>query len=87
MSDSGPQEQQVIQTERKDCAKRRNCSLQTISPFATCFLKACFLRASKRVIVWEWVNGLQRCIKLGFVRAEHKYFLKYTEKSLSVWPY
>ena len=26
--------------------------------FPQCFQKACFLGASKGVIVWEWVNGL-----------------------------
>ena len=27
--------------------------------FPQCFQKACFLEASKSVIVWEWVNPLQ----------------------------
>ena len=26
--------------------------------FPQCFQKACFLRASKGVIVWEWVNAI-----------------------------
>ena len=46
----------VIQTGRKHCGKRRNCSFRAISPFLQCFQKACFPGASKGVIVWEWVN-------------------------------
>ena len=38
----------VIQTDRKHCGKRRNCSLR----------KACFPGVSKGAIVWEWVNSL-----------------------------
>ena len=59
----------VIQTGRKHCGKRRNCSLRAISPFPTvfseglfhrgvkkCFQKACFPEASERCQkVWEWV--------------------------------
>ena len=48
--------QKVIQTGRKHCEKRRNCSLRAISPFPTVFQKACFPGASKGVIVWEWVK-------------------------------
>ena len=53
--------QKVIQTGRKHCGKRRNCSLRAISPFPQCFQKDCFQKdcfpeASKGVIVWEWVN-------------------------------
>ena len=49
--------QKVIQMGRKHCGKRRNCSLGAISPFPMMFQKACFPRASKGVIVWEWVKG------------------------------
>ena len=31
--------QKVLQTGRKHCVKRRNCSLQAISPFPTVFSK------------------------------------------------
>ena len=41
---------------RKHCGKSRNCSLRAISPFPTVFSKGLFLRASKGVIVWEWVK-------------------------------
>ena len=41
---------------RKHCGKRRNCSLQAVSPFPTVFSKGLFPRASKGVIVWEWVK-------------------------------
>ena len=51
--------QKVIQTGRKHCGKRRNCSLRAISPFPTVFSKACFPGASKGVIVWEWVKPLR----------------------------
>ena len=47
--------QRVIQTGRKHCGKRRNCSLRLISPFPSVFSKTCFPGASKGV-VWEWVN-------------------------------
>ena len=42
---------------RKHCGKRRNCSLRAISPFPTVFSKGLFPRASKGVIVCEWVNA------------------------------
>ena len=46
----------VIQTGRKHCWKRRNCSLRAISPFPTVFSKGLFPRGVKGVIVWEWVK-------------------------------
>ena len=49
--------QKLIQTGRKHCGKRRNCTLLAISPFPTVFQKACFPGASKGVIVWEWVKN------------------------------
>ena len=48
--------QKVILMGRKRCGKRRNCSLWAISPLPTVFSKGLFPRASKGVIVWEWVN-------------------------------
>ena len=48
--------QKVIQTGRKHCGKRRNCSSRAISAFPTVFSKGFFLGASKGVIVWGWVN-------------------------------
>ena len=48
--------QRVIQMGRKHGGKRRNCLLRAISPFPTVFSKGSFPRASKGVIVWEWVN-------------------------------
>ena len=39
---------EVIQTGRKHCGKRRNCSLRAISPFPTVFLKGLFSRGVKR---------------------------------------
>ena len=38
----------VIQTGRKHCGKRRNCSLRAISPFPTVFSKGLFPRGVKR---------------------------------------
>ena len=38
----------VIQTGRKHCGKRRNCSLRAISPFPTVFSKGLFSRGIKR---------------------------------------
>ena len=40
--------QKVIQTGRKHCGKRRNCSLRAISPFPTVFSKGLFPRGIKR---------------------------------------
>ena len=40
--------QKVIQTGRKHCGKRRNCSFQAISPFPTVFSKGLFPRGIKR---------------------------------------
>ena len=40
--------QKVIQTGRKHCGKRRNCSLLAISPFPTVFSKGLFPRGVKR---------------------------------------
>ena len=40
--------QKVIQMGRKHCEKRRNCSLQAISPFPTVFSKSLFPRGVKR---------------------------------------
>ena len=48
--------QKVIQTGRKHCRKRRNCSLREISPIPTVFSKACFPGSSNGAIVWKWVN-------------------------------
>ena len=38
----------VIQTGRKCCGKRRNCSLRAISPFPTVFSKGLFPKGVKR---------------------------------------
>ena len=40
--------QKVIQTGRKQCGKRRNCSLRAISPFSKVFSKGLFPRGIKR---------------------------------------
>ena len=44
----GQKWKKVIQTGRKDCGKRRNCSLRAISPFPTVFSKGLFPRGVKR---------------------------------------
>ena len=36
--------QKVLQTDRKHCGKRRNCSLRAISPFPTVFSKELYCR-------------------------------------------
>ena len=53
-----PKWQKAIQTGRKHCGKKRNCSLRAISPFPTVFSKGLLPRASKGVTVWEWVKYL-----------------------------
>ena len=40
--------QKAIQTDRKHCGKRRNCSLRAISPFPTVFSNGLFPRGVKR---------------------------------------
>ena len=40
--------QKIIQTGRKHCGKRRNCSLRPISPFPPVFSKGLFPRGVKR---------------------------------------
>ena len=52
--------QKVIQTGRKHCGKRRNCSSRAIYPFPTVFSKGLFPRGVKSVIMWEWVKPFIR---------------------------
>ena len=41
----------------KRCGKRRNCSLQAMSPFPTVFLKRLVPQTRKKQgLVWDWVN-------------------------------
>ena len=47
--------QKVIQTGRKHCGKRRNCSLRAISPCPTQFSKGLFPRGVKRC---HWVKSV-----------------------------
>ena len=47
----------VIQTGRKHCGKRRNCSLRTISAFPTVFSKGLFSRGIKRC----------HCVGMGYL--------------------
>ena len=53
--------QKVLQTDRKRCGKRRNCSLRAISPFPTAFSKELYCRHEKTGLVWKrvklhWMN-------------------------------
>ena len=59
----------VIQTGRKHCEKRRNCSLRAISPFPTVFSKGLFPMGVKR----------SHCVGMGqtvsrFFATVHLYF-------------
>ena len=51
---------------RKQCGKRKNCSLRAISPFPTVFSKTLVLQARKKKkktgLVWERVNDLRKQI-------------------------
>ena len=49
--------QKTIQTVRKHCGKRRNCSLRAISPFPTVFSEGLFPRGVKRCLCG---NGLKK---------------------------
>ena len=53
---------EVIQTGRKHCGKRRNCSLRAISPFPTVFSKGLFPRGRQKVSLCG--NGLRRLLVL-----------------------
>ena len=53
----GEKWKQSIQTGRKHCGKRRNCSLQAISSFPTVFTKGLFPRGVKKVSLCG--NGLK----------------------------
>ena len=82
--------QKVIQTGRKRCGKRRNCSLRAISPFPSVF-KGLFPRGSKGVFVWEWVNPFPNK-PWGFICLQYK-FLENTgikrncsEQAISLFP-
>ena len=61
----------VIQTDRKHCGKRRNCSLQQFLLFPQCFQKGCFSGVSKGVIVWEWINLLPHNYDFWCQRKKH----------------
>ena len=83
--------EKVIQTGRKHCGKRRNCSLRAISPFPSVFKRLVSQGFSKGVIVWEWVN---KCFpELIFTNRSWSYYLgvysfrysEYSERVLDQW--
>ena len=51
-------EKKVLQTDRKHCGKRRNCSFRAISPFPTVFSKGLYCRHIKTRAYLERVNTL-----------------------------
>ena len=53
--------QKAIQTGRKHCGKRRNCSLRAISPFPIVFSKGLLPR------------GVKRCYCVGMGQTVHSY--------------
>ena len=58
-----PKWKKVIQTGRKHCEKRRNCSLRAISSFPTVFSKGFFPRGVKRCYCG---NGLNQAFCMDF---------------------
>ena len=57
----------LIQKGRKNCGKRRNCSLRAISPFPTVFSKDLYCRHVKLGLVLERVNSdkqFYKCLSL-----------------------
>ena len=57
--------QKVHQTGRKHCRKRRNCSLQAISPFPAVFSKDLYW---KRVNTWACLGNALKTYMLFFIR-------------------
>ena len=54
----------VIQTGRKHCGKRRNCSLRAISPFPTVFSTGLFPRGVKQksvTVMWRKYHVMMIC--------------------------
>ena len=77
--------QKVIQTGRKQCRKRRNCSLWAISPFPTVFWKGLFPRGVRRChcVGMGWrVNSLPH--NSGYWPWGKKPFWKHFEKRKKV---
>ena len=73
----------VIQTGRKHCGKRRNCSLkEQFLLFPQCFQKACFPGASKGVIVWEWVL---HCMLEAFTTQSRLFKTLRSKAFLNLW--
>ena len=61
--------QKVLQTGRKHCGKRSNCSLRAISPFPTVFKKKVYyvhekIKKKGGGLVWEEVN----CQDISFMQ-------------------
>ena len=57
--------EEVIQTGRKHCGKRRTARYEQFLLFPQCFQKACFPGASKSVNVWKWVK--EKKLKYNFI--------------------
>ena len=67
--------QKVIQTRRKHCGKRRNCSLRAISTFPTVFSKGLFPRGAKRchcvgIARWHSTKLLSQTTNFGLFQTE-----------------
>ena len=86
--------QKVIQTGRKHCGKRRNCSLQAICPFPTVFSKGLFPRGVKRChcVGWLVVLGLNATLTakviswrsvthICFLAFSHQYYHNFSFQS------
>ena len=48
--------------------------------FPQCFQKACFVGASKGVIVWEWVNTCVNIHILNLIQLSNRWFAKWDSK-------
>ena len=71
-------EKKVIQTGRKHCGKRRNCSLQAISPFSTVFSKRLVLQTLENQGLERVKATLNYYVSFGTVaRAPIKVFLEF----------
>ena len=80
--------QEVIQTGRKHCGKRRNIRYEQFLLFQQCFQKACFPGASKGGIVWEWINRfIFSFLEFSFINLKPLYKILFSKENNNYLPF